>query len=112
MNHLSLIVAVAALAGCSTTEYTRAPVPAARRAPAVESTPTALVDLPKECSDYAERVTACVSKQRNATTDALKVSLDQIKAIWNSMGPEKALAGPACKTANEEFARSAADVGC
>jgi hypothetical protein len=110
MKRLSLILVAAALVGCSMKQYTSAP--AAKRAPAAESMPTALVDLPKECSDYVERVTACVSKQHSATTDAMKTSLDQIKAIWNSMGPERATIGPACKTANDEFAGPAAELGC
>jgi len=111
MKHLSLVLVAAALAGCSMKQYT--PAPTAKRAPAAESMSTALVDLPKECSDYVERVTACVSKQqRSARTDALKTGLDQIKALWNSMGPERATLGPACKTANDEFAGLAVELGC
>jgi hypothetical protein len=91
-------------------QYT--PASTAKRAPAAESMSIALVDLPKECGDYAERVSACVSKQHSARTDALKTGLDQIKAIWNSMGSERAMLGPACKTANDEFAGLAAELGC
>lgn len=64
------------------------------------------------------RIVACravdsteMARQHGATTDAMKISSDQIKATWSSLGSERIKLGLACKTANDEFAGLAAELG-
>ncbi|RZL94681.1 MAG: hypothetical protein EOP76_06725 [Variovorax sp.] len=107
---LSLIAIAAALTACS-----KAPdAPAAATAPAAAPAAAAAAasDLPKECNDYVEKVTACVGKQSGAAADAVKASLEQTKATWASMSADKAALGNACKAASDAFAAQATAMKC
>lgn len=126
MKHLlSLIAIAAALTACSKNPETpaapaaapapAAAAPAAQPAPAPVPAPAPAVaggDLPKECNDYADKVTACVSKQGGPSADAIKASLDQTKASWAGMGADKAALGAACKAATDAFAAQASAMKC
>ena len=112
---LSLIAIAAALTACSKAPDAPA-APAAPSAPAATAPAAAPVaaasDLPKECNDYVEKVTACVGKQSGAAADAVKASLEQTKATWASMSADKAALGNACKAASDAFAAQATAMKC
>lgn len=123
----ALISIVAALSACSKAPDApaapaAAPAPAAVTAPAAEpatapaaSAPAVAVaasDLPKECTDYLEKVNACVSKQSGAAADAVKAGMEQTKAAWANMGTDKTALGNACKSASDAFAAQAAAMKC
>lgn len=127
-NLLALISIAAVLTACSKAPDAPAPAPApapaatapaAAPAPAVTATPaaapapaTASGDLPKECNDYVEVVTACASKQSGAAADAVKAGMEQTKASWASMAVDKSALGAACKAATDAFAAQAAAMKC
>ena len=122
MKNLLILLAVsAALGACSKTQDAPAApsAPAAAAAPAADPAPAAApasaaaaADLPKECSDYIDKVASCVGKQSKAAADAMKTSLDQTKASWGSMGTDKAALGAACKAANDAFTTQATAMKC
>lgn len=132
-NLIALISIAAALTACSKAPdapATPAPAPAPAAAapapaPAPEATPapatpasapaattTASTELPQECNDYLEKVSACVSKQSGAAADAIKSSMAQTKASWAAMGADKAALGAACKAASDNFATQATAMKC
>jgi hypothetical protein len=121
MKKLLVLVAIAAaLTACSKKEEMPAAAPAAPAATApAAATPaapaastTASADVPKECNDYLEKVSACVSKQSGAAADAMKQSMDQTKASWAAMGANKDQLGAACKAASDAFAAQATAMKC
>jgi hypothetical protein len=127
---LALVATVAvavARAACSKTEDAPAPAPAAPvaatepaaaaapagPASAAAAAPTAsAADLPQECTDYLDKVTACVGKQSGPAADALKANLAQTRASWAAMGTDKASLGQACKAASDAYAAQAAAAKC
>lgn len=114
---LFLIAIAAALTACSKAPDApaapAAPSAPAATAPAPAAAPAAAAsDLPKECNDYVEKVTACVGKQSGAAADAVKASLEQTKATWASMSADKAALGNACKAASDAFAAQATAMKC
>ncbi|RZL67133.1 MAG: hypothetical protein EOP77_05785 [Variovorax sp.] len=138
-NLLVLVAIAAALTACSkkeeapaaapatpaavapaatTTPATPAPAeaPAAAMAPAAPATaptaPTASADVPKECNDYLDKVSACVSKQSGAAADAMKQSMDQTRASWAAMGANKDQLAAACKAASDSFSAQATAMKC
>ena len=72
----------------------------------------ASADVPKECQEYLDKVSACVGKQSGAAADALKGSLEQTKATWASYGANAAQLGAACKAASDAFAAQATAMKC
>ncbi|MEB0110773.1 hypothetical protein QN397_05310 [Variovorax sp. RTB1] len=127
---LALIAIAVTLTACSKTETTPAAAavePAAATAPAASAassatsaalatpatTPTtASADIPKECQDYLDKVSACAGKQHGAAGDAIKASMEQTKAAWASMGTDKATLSAACKAVNDAFVQQAAAMKC
>jgi hypothetical protein len=135
---LALIAIAVTLTACSKTETTPAAAavePAAATAPAASAassatsaapttpattptptptpTPTtASADIPKECQDYLDKVSACAGKQHGAAGDAIKASMEQTKAAWASMGADKATLSAACKAVNDAFVQQAAAMKC
>ena len=117
-KYLVWVAVAAALTACSKKEEAPAPAPAAApaaTAPAAAPAPaavTASADIPKECSDYLDKVSACVSKQSGAAADAMKQGMEQTKAAWSSMGADKAQLGAACKAATDGFVAQATAMKC
>ena len=124
-NALVLLAIVAAVTACSKQETPPAPAPApaapAATAPAPPpasstgapaTTTAASADLPKECQDYLDKVSACMGKQSGPAADAVKASMDQTKAAWASYGANQAQLGAACKAASDAFAAQAAAMKC
>lgn len=129
---LVLVAMAAALTACSKKEEAPAAAPAAPAAvspaaPAASSTPapaaamapaapatatTASAGVPKECNDYLDKVSACVSKQSGAAADAMKQSMDQTRASWAAMGANKDQLAAACKAASDSFAAQATAMKC
>jgi hypothetical protein len=91
-----------------------APAPAATpaAAPAAAPAPTASADIPKECQDYLDKMTACAGKQSGAAADAMKSSMDQVKATWAGMSADKASLAASCKAASDAFAAQATAMNC
>jgi len=90
---LSLVLAVSA---CSKTETPTA---------ATSSTSTASSNLPKECQDYIDKMSACVGKMSGPAGDAMKANLDQTKAMWTGAGSSnKAEMTESCKSMNDATA--------
>ncbi|MDA7415696.1 hypothetical protein PGB34_04910 [Xenophilus arseniciresistens] len=132
MNKLYALMSVAVLvAACSSESAPVAPAPApapAASAPAPAApapapapepaasapaaAPTASTDLPQECQDYLNKVSACVSKQSGAAADAMKASMEQTRSAWAAYGADKAQLGAACKTASDNFAAQATAMKC
>jgi hypothetical protein len=123
---LALLAIVAAVTACSKQETSPAPSPAPAAAPAAAAPAappasstaapaapvTAAADLPKECQDYLDKVSACMGKQSGPAADAVKASMDQTKAAWASYGANQAQLGAACKAASDAFAAQAAAMKC
>jgi hypothetical protein len=125
---LALVATVAvavALAACSKTEDAPAPAAAAvapgapvmavapaEAASAAAASTASAADLPQECTDYLDKVTACVGKQSGPAADALKANLAQTRASWAAMGTDKASLGQACKAASDAYAAQAAAAKC
>jgi hypothetical protein len=125
---LALVATVAvavALAACSKTENAPAPAAAAvapgapvmavapaEAASAAAASTASAADLPQECTDYLDKVTACVGKQSGPAADALKANLAQTRASWAAMGTDKASLGQACKAASDAYAAQAAAAKC
>ena len=107
-NTVALVALLAALTACSKPADTPAPAPA----PAATPAPAASADLPKECQDYLDKVSACVSKQSGAAADAMKASMEQTKSAWAGMSADKAALGAACKAASDAFAAQATAMNC
>ena len=82
-------------------------------APATPATaPTASADVPKECNEYLDKVSACMGKQSGAAADAMKQSVDQTRASWADMSANKDQLAAACKSASDSFAAQAAAMKC
>jgi len=106
------VMAPAVSAPAAAAPVVEAPAAAATPTPVAASTTAAATDLPKECQDYIDKVTACVSKQGGPAADAIKSSMDQTKAAWASMGSDKSALAAACKATTDAFAAQASMMKC
>lgn len=66
--------------------------------------------LPKECVEYADKVTACISKI-GAAGDAVKQSFETAKAQWATVSDKSTLAA-GCKAASDAFTQTASALKC
>lgn len=104
--------APAATAPASAPAPAPAPAPAAAPAATPAAAPSASADLPKECQDYLDKVSACISKMGGPSADAIKASMDQTKAAWASYGADKGQLATACKASSDAFAAQASAMKC
>lgn len=88
MKHSVLWIVIVLLAGCN----------------------AATDELPPACEAYLARATACYDKA-GAAGGQMKQGMEQVRAGWKAM-PDKSQLEAACKAADQQFAQTAAALGC
>jgi peptidoglycan hydrolase CwlO-like protein len=89
-KYLSLFLMIVALTACGKKEEPKA------------AASTAASNLPAECSEYTNKMTACVeklSKSNKQVGETMKQQMDAAKAQWSGMSDKAGLAA-ACKAAS------------
>jgi Prokaryotic membrane lipoprotein lipid attachment site len=101
-KYLSLFVIAVALTACGKKEEPKA------------AASVAAANVPAECTEYTNKMTACVeklSKSNKQVGDTMKQQMDAAKAQWSGIA-DKAALGQACKAALDAYSKSALAMGC